>query len=488
MSLLLNTYHRLPYAAKVAAASLRGAILRERRYGANTGSWVAQALERESWSPQRWQQERELWLERTLAEARRSSRGHHLAAQGRDLHRLEEWPILTKGEVRRRPRALVPGGRLPRRALREHTSGSTGTPLVLWWSRNASHRWYALVEARMRRWNGVRLDEPWALIGGQLVAPVNRQRPPYWVWNLASKQLYLSAYHLRPGTATDYVRALAKHRVTHLLGYPSALADLAHFAQQEGASPPPMRVILSNAEPLTAERRQRIEGFFGCPVRDSYGLAEITAAASECEAGALHWWPEVGWLEVLDDDDLPVPPGQPGRLVATGLLNDAMPLVRYETGDRVRMTTDDEPPCPCGRRLPRLAAVEGRLDDVLVTPEGLRVGRLDPIFKSQLPIHGAQILQDRRDRAVLRLVPANGYRPQHGDELLQRLRQRLGNSMRLELELMERLPRTSAGKVRSVVRTFPLEDDPSSSPSSEGSDGASDGVSNGASNGAAKGA
>ena len=67
----------------------------------------------------------------------------------------------------------------------EHTSGTTGKPLHLWHSRETLKAWYALTEARMRRWYGIERGDRWAILGGQLVAPVTRNRPPYWVWNLS---------------------------------------------------------------------------------------------------------------------------------------------------------------------------------------------------------------------------------------------------------------------------------------------------------------
>ena len=94
--------------------------------------------------------------------------------------------------------------------------------------------------------------------------------------------------------------------------------------------------------------------------------------------------------------------------MATGLLNPDMPLVRYDVGDRGARAPSGAA-CACGRLLPRLLAIEGRSDDVVVTPEGRRVGRLDPVFKADLAIREAQIVQETRDRVRVLIVPAAGY-------------------------------------------------------------------------------
>ena len=450
----LDLYHRLPYQGRCLAAGLRGLYLRWWRYGADTPRLVDEALERDRWGADDWRRYRERELAAVLERAVRRVPYYRRFWRGRpraDWQELGNWPVLRKETVRENPRAFVADDRDPRRMFAEHTSGSTGTPLTLWWSRATVIAWYALVEARLRRWHSLSRRDRWAILGGQLVAPVEQSRPPFWVWNAALRQLYLSSYHLESAHAAAYLDALARHRARYLFGYPSALAVVGELAIEQGLEAPPLSVTLSNAEPLYDHQRRTIETAFGCPARDTYGTAEIVCAASECGHGRLHLWPEVGVHEVLADDaDEPLPPGETGRLVATGLLNRDMPLMRYEIGDRVALPASDET-CPCGRGLPLLESLEGRLDDVIVTPDGRRVGRLDPVFKADLPLREAQIVQVDRDRVVLRFVPAAGYGSAIAEDLKRRLGQRLGEAMVIEVEEVERLPRTAAGKLRAVV-------------------------------------
>jgi len=448
----LDVYHRLPYTGRCLAASLRGLQLRWWRYDATTPRQVEEAVARESWSAEAWRRWRDDALAALLrrAAARVPYYRELWRGRGGDPGDLGSWPVLTKEQVRRDPLAFLADDR-PGRMFPEHTSGSTGTPLRLWWSRRASVAWYALQEARVRGWNGVARGESWAILGGQLVAPAARRRPPFWVWNAALRQLYLSSYHLEPRHAAAYLEALERHRVRYLVGYPSAMAALAALAAEQGLEAPPLAVAIANAEPLYERQRALIAGVFRCPVRDTYGTAELVAGASECGAGRLHLWPEVGVTEILaDDEDVRAADGEPGRLIATGLLNADMPLVRYEVGDRAALAPADAS-CPCGRTLPLVASLEGRLDDVVVTPEGRRVGRLDPVFKADLPIREAQIVQTSPERVALRVVPAPGYGPAVAADLARRLGARLGPSMEVAVEEVERLPRGGAGKLRGVV-------------------------------------
>jgi phenylacetate-CoA ligase len=338
----------------------------------------------------------------------------------------------------------------------EHTSGTSGTPLSLWWSRDSVRNWYALFEARCRRWHGVSRHDRWAILGGQLVAPVTQRRPPFWVWNNGLSQLYLSSYHLSPELIPYYLEALSRYAVKYIWGYTSSLYALAQVARTQGFDLS-LKVALTNAEPVYDYQRQAIAAAFKCPVRETYGMAEIVAAASECPEGRLHLWPEVGIIEILENG-LPASPGVPGDIVCTGLLNLDMPLIRYRVGDRVSQVPGWSP-CSCGRGLPVLAQVEGRVDDVLYTADGRQVGRLDPVFKSELPLEEAQIVQEALNRLRVRYVPGPGFSPGDGKLIIDRLRERFG-PVQVTLEELAEVPRESNGKFRAVICRIPADELP----------------------------
>ena len=464
-SLALNVYHRLPPPLRSVAATLRGLSLRRWRYGAETDRLVQEALERDRWSEAQWQAWRNEQLVRVLHRAatrvphyrelwaRRRQEGDR-----RSWEDLGHWPILGKDALRATPQRFVADDCDTSRMFHEHTSGTTGTSLDLWWSRRTVREWYALFEARCRLWNGVSRHDRWAILGGQLVVAANRERPPFWVWNAAMNQLYMSTYHLSPAFIPAYVDALRAHRVRYLWGYSSALYELAASILQTSPQPDvAIEVAMTNAEPLLPHQREAISRAFRCEVRETYGMAEIVAAASECGHHRLHDWPEVGVTEVLEDG-VAVAPGTTGDVVATGLLNQDMPLIRYAVGDRLARTGGSQP-CPCGRTLPTLLGVEGRSDDTLITRDGRRVGRMDPVFKAGLPIVEAQIIQESLDRLRVRYVPAHTYSPAGERALIAAIRARLGD-VQIILERVTRVPRSANGKFRAVVCQIPVDDRP----------------------------
>lgn len=452
---LLQLYYSLPGPGRSLAASLHGLYLRSWRYGPDTERLVEEALDRERWSHERWKK----WQEDRLAFVLHRAatrvpyyRNHwalrRLKGDQASWELLENWPLLEKEPLRENPLAFVADDCSERRMFREHTSGTTGKALVLLWSHATVRAWYGLFEARFRRWYGVSRHDRWAILGGQLVSPAGRHRPPFWVWNAALNQLYMSSYHLAPDFIPAYLDALRQYRVKYLWGYTSSLNALAQEALRLGRRDLKMTVAIANAEPVFSYQREAIAEAFQCPVRETYGMSELVAAASECQAGRLHLWPEVGILEVFKGDQ-PTSHGTSGDLICTGLFNADMPLIRYRVGDRGRLPAIDTP-CLCGRTLPTLDSVEGRVDDTLYTSDGRRVGRLDPVFKAGLPIREAQIIQEELNRIQVRYVPAAGFTPQAGRSIVEELRARMG-AVEVILEEVAELPRTANGKFRAVI-------------------------------------
>ena len=169
----------------------------------------------------------------------------------------------------------------------------------------------------------------------------------------------------------------------------------------------------------------------------------------------MHQWPEVGLLEV-QPGDAPGNNNASGELVCTGLLNADMPFVRYRVGDRATVRKNQDL-CSCGRRLPLLASIDGRVDDVLFTADGRRIGRLDPVFKTKLPILEAQIIQESLNLIKVRYVPAQDYNTAAGDSIVERLRERMG-PIEVVLEAVAEIPRGPNGKFRGVICQLTPED------------------------------
>lgn len=444
-SRLLKFYHRLPNRMRSAAATMHGWYLNRWRYGEGSEELAQEARERDHWTAAQW----ETWRQERIAYIlhRAATRVPYYRDHWQERRRkgdrasweiLENWPLLEKNAVRLNPRAFLADDCDPRRMFKEQTSGTTGTPLTIWRSRSTLATLHAIVDVRTRGWDGIPDKTRWARLGGQLVTPVKRRRPPFWVWNAAMHQLYLSAYHLAPDLIPHYLDALVRYRIVYLAGYPSAVQALAHEAVRLGRRDLQMVAVHTNAEPVLPEQRAIIAEAFQCPTRESYGMAESVAAGSECPSGRLHQWPEFGHIEIQPD----------GEFVCTGLLNPDMPLIRYRVGDRGRPALDTAP-CPCGRSLPTMGPIEGRISDVLLTPDGRQAMRMGAVF-FDLPVRQSQIVQEQLSVVRVRVAPDDSFGTRHERIIAERIQERMGG-VQVIIERVAEVPRTSSGKLQAIV-------------------------------------
>jgi phenylacetate-CoA ligase len=253
-----------------------------------------------------------------------------------------------------------------------------------------------------------------------------------------------------------YIDKLKKFNPVYIDGYPSAIYILAKYLERNGAvgyvTP---KVILTTAETLLDNQRDVIERIFKTKVYNQYASTEGAPFITECEYGNLHINPESGIFEFLKPDNTPADFGEIGQLVVTSFLTKAMPLIRYKIGDLAIKKAGD---CDCGRKMPLVEKIVGRVEDMLYTKQRGYVGRLDPIFK-KLPnsIIEAQIIQDDVDQITILIVPDyTTFQSSHLDTLEEELKYRLGSDIHITKEIVERIPRGPAGKFKAVISKLPL--------------------------------
>jgi len=365
---------------------------------------------------------------------------------GADLRRI---PVLDRQAVRQHEIEFLDERLNPEALYQDKTSGSTGTSVTVYWPPGPLRRLQAALEVRVRNVAGISRVTPRAMLGGRPIVPGDTRKPPYWRHNSFWKQLYLSSYHVSRETAPFYVGAIREAGVEWITGYGSAIAALAENAMAAGVGPIQMKAVVVSGDTLQPGMRRSIEAFFRCRCYDSYGQVEGVSMAMECGEGRLHLVPEVGIVEILDEDGRPCPPGEVGEMVATGLINDGMPFLRYRTGDFAAYATDQR--CPCGSNHPIIESLEGRVDDYLVTADGRHVGRLSTAVKRSPSIHSAQIVQDRAGHAYLLVRPGEGYQSADAVPVRDDIIERIG---RFDFEILEveEIPKTPRGKTRLVVR------------------------------------
>jgi phenylacetate-CoA ligase len=265
--------------------------------------------------------------------------------------------------------------------------------------------------------------------------------------NYQGPQTLFSLYHMSARTLHDYIDAVHERPARYLQGYPSALHLVARALLDAGRPLPKRRLcaVFTSSESLLAFQRRTIEEAFEAPVRDRYGTSELAVSMTACAENNLHVDMEFCIVEVEPEEE--TNEWVRGPLLVTGLANDATPFLRYRIGD---VGTRSKRPCPCGRAGDVFLAVDGRLEDYAITPDGRWIGRLDHIFKDQLDVAEAQILQETPAAIEVLVVPRPSWNDAAARGLLKEIRSRLGDEIRVDLRLTEEIPREPNGKFRAV--------------------------------------
>jgi len=284
---------------------------------------------------------------------------------------LGRLPIVDKEVFRREAKSF-----LSRKAGRANsqpfkTSGSTGTPITGVVSRKdlrdrycAIWRWFAPFGISPRR--------RWARFLGLDIT--TGARTGISRRDFINNHLFLSAYHLSAATVGLYVEALRSFGPDILEGYPSAIATLARLMLEAGSNPMKIPAICVTAETLSPDQKDIIERAFGVRPLDYYGSSEFAPVLADGADGFQHLLPETGLIEILDAKDRPVERGETGRMVVTSFHSHFMPLIRYDIGDLARYADG-------GPSTLTVSEIVGRLDDVIIGPDGRYVGRLSTAMK-----------------------------------------------------------------------------------------------------------
>ena len=324
------------------------------------------------------------------------------------------------------------------------TSGTTGTPLSIPQSLDSVIREQAFV-SRMLKWAGYQKGDKRAWIRGDLIVPINQNKPPYWRYSWFENMIMLSSFHMTREALPLYIQAMVDYGVDIIQAYPSSIATLAKYLESQNEYySGKIKSVITSSESLTPEDRQVIEERFRCKVFDWYGQFERVAAIANCEHGRNHVLTDYSYVEFLDAGN-----GQ-HEIVGTNFNNLYYPLIRYKTGDHVILSKETE--CPCGRVYPIVERIEGRIGDYLVGENGQKVHILNHIPKGVKGLLASQFVQDRAAciQAVVVIDPEVFDNAQK-QQLITNIKDRLGQSMSVEVKAVDSIPRTKNGKVRQAI-------------------------------------
>jgi len=456
-SIFDRVYGKSPVWMQQIGVSAYGLVWKRRRYGGDFKKKSIEFQSRDHFSANQWREYQTQALRRLLIHSYRHTPYYRdVFSQRRlDAEQLQSFslddliclPLLEKNSIRTKPEQFVSKDANSKKLHSYLTSGTTGAPLAILSSDETDQSVQAAYESRVRKWAGLDYKMSRAMIGGRLVVPHGGAAPPFWRYNIFERQLYLSAFHISPANAPDYVKALNRFQPDYLVGYASAHFFLARMIDELGLTVYQPRAALTSSEKLTEDMRRQIEKVYRCEAFDGYSGVENCCLASECEHHRMHISPDVGIIEIVNELGEPVKTGEAGEIVATGFLNFDQPLIRFRTGDLAVLS---DASCPCGRNMPILENIIGRLEDAVIGQDGRETVRFHGIFVGLLGVREGQIIQETTLDFRIRLAVDANFEKKEMDVIRKRFEDRLG-SINLVFEFVNQIERTERGKFRAII-------------------------------------
>ena len=374
-----------------------------------------------------------------------------------DPDALRALPVLTRARLQDAGEGLRATA-VPRehgRVGSVSTSGSSGAPVTVHKTELQILLWRAIT-LREHLWHRRDLRATSAMIrwteDPRAAAPHGLALPD---WGSPTRDVFATG----PGavlsitsTPAEQAAWLRQVRPTTLLTYPSALAALLDHVEAEGGVPRGITQVRTISEAVPDGLRERCASVLGARLVDLYSSQEVGYIALQCpDHDHLHVQSEMVIVEVLRDDGTPCGPGEIGRVIVTPLHAFAMPLLRYDLGDMAEVGPSG---CTCGRTLPILRRVVGRVRGMLRFPDGRRAWPLfgGQDFRTVAPIRQWQAEQTAIDHVVLHLVVDRPLTDAEADALVALARARSGWTHTLTLLPRDTpIPRGPSGKFADFV-------------------------------------
>jgi phenylacetate-CoA ligase len=371
----------------------------------------------------------------------------------RTVEDLEYLPLIDKETIRKDPSRFVSSARKGKRPIVFSTSGSTGMPIKIY------HDPYSLLAniAFGERERAVISKLCGRSFGYRTVAILYEGNTTTKVQKLYRQWTFIP---IRPEEFTfsvsDPFEDIVK-RIDHLcpdvlLGYGSYLETFFRKLALRNISMRLPKGLVYLAEGMTAEGKSFIEEEFGIPVFSQYNAVEAFKIGFTCEErNGFHLHEDLCHVKVVDTHGKKLTGGEKGEIVISNLVNYGTVLLNYRLGDVGSLTKQR---CPCGRTLPLLSELEGRVEDTLFLPDGRFVHprAVWGVIKKSEGVLKYQLVQHEPKRFELRLVTIDkDTYPTVVNKILDGLRNLLGNSATIEPQYVDEIKPQGGGKFRPVL-------------------------------------
>lgn len=346
---------------------------------------------------------------------------------------IKKLPIITKEDVKQHADDMVVCPRW--KLLKNHTSGTTGTPLMVYEDWPSIWREQAYFYCYRKRC-GYRYGQPIVSLRGNLGKADTDLKVHI------SNTLYLSSYNINDINAELYYKKIKAHNPVAIEGYPSSLFRLASLFRDKGIELN-IPVTFTSSETLLDNQRFLIEKQFHTQIYDHYGTTERTIRLSEALDHSCYYEdPGYSINEYLEDGE-----------VTTSLINQSFPLIRYRGNDIIETIKVDSN----NEEHIIIKKIHGRDEDYIICKDGTYVKRLDFIFKKTSHVNAAQLIQNEKGNVIIKIVPDQGFNESDSQCIKESLWERVGKEnliVDIELVSLNELTYTSSGKFKYIINNI----------------------------------
>jgi phenylacetate-CoA ligase len=364
---------------------------------------------------------------------------------------LRHLPLLTKSIIRDYQEELISTAYPPRKRIANHTGGSAGTPLHFYQDRG-QRSWSSANKLRCNRWAGWDFGKHTLRLWGHPQDLKAAQRARGRLRGFLLREHTFDAFHFSVedmANLADYIRRKSPQVIE---AYASMLTHFAAYLEEQHILDlPAPNGIITSTDMLFPNQRALIERVFRARVYDRYGCREVSVIAAECdEHNGMHVNADRLIVEFIDEMGAPVRAGEPGHIVITDLFNYAMPFIRYDIEDVAIPSTEQ---CRCGRSLPLVGQLVGRLADILTTPDGqfVSASALTTILPRVRGVGESQLVQKAPDWLQVNVVRRPAYDETSEATFRRHLSTYFGPRMQITFNYVEEIPRTASGKKRFSI-------------------------------------
>jgi len=356
---------------------------------------------------------------------------------------LQKLPVTTRLDVQKNfPDGLLARGVSIENCTRHCSSGSTGMPVVV------------CGDAKTESYRAALFGRPFFECGLRLTDKMVRitehsQQRSKWYEHLGLlRKVTISPKDQIESTLPQ----LENYRPDAIFGHSSYIYLLAKkLAEQQRYGSIMPRLAFTTAEVITPYMRKFIGSAFGAEVFDLYGCVEVERLAWECkEHAGYHMDIDSQVIEFVADNEH-VAANESGQILVTCLYNYAMPLIRYDLGD-VGVPSDEK--CPCGRGLPLMKNVEGRINDFVQLPDGRTISPMTFLCLDGIKgISQFRVTQTKKDKILVEIVLDEHDTTETVHKSHELIEDIVGSSIHVEVMTKNRLSSEKSGKFRNV-RSF----------------------------------